>query len=127
MRCVFAIDKIFGRGDLADVLVCVDEYQLYLHPLGDDALDEDCGGVADLDVARVGTELGKSREVRHKLDKYAVALYTAHSARNRLPGDKECGVFFPRSKELFLRQKEPSRARIIAFYDGVELCLQGLL
>ena len=108
MRGFLAIDKVARRSDLADVLVRVDKYQLYLHPLGDDALDKDCGGVSDLYVSRIGAELGESREVRHKLYEYAVALYTAHSARYRLTGDKECGVFFPRSKELLLRQKEPS-------------------
>ena len=120
MRGFLAIDKVARRSDLAYVLVCVDEDELHLHPLGDDALYEDGGGVADLDVAVVGTQLCESREVRRQLYEYAVGLYTAHSARNRLPGGEEGGVFFPGPKELLLRQKEPSRLGIDALYYGVD-------
>ena len=98
----------------------VDKYELHLHSFGDDALDKNCGGVSDLKVADVGTELGKSREVRSQLYEYAVAFDTAYSARNRLSGGKESGIFFPRSKKLLLRQKEPSALRIVAVYGGVD-------
>ena len=120
VRRVLTIDEVARRGELADVLMRVDKYQLDLHPLGDDALDEYRGGVSDLNVARVGSKLRKACEVRGELYKYAVALYTAHSARYRLSGGKERGVFFPRPKELLLRQEEPSRLRIVALDGGVD-------
>ena len=120
MRYLFAVDEVSHRCDLADVLVRVDKYQLYLHPLGDDAFDEDRGGVADFDVARVWAELCESGKVRGELYEYPVGLYTAHSARNRLPGGKQCCIFFPRSKELLLRQKEPSRFAVNALDGSID-------
>ena len=86
----------------------IDQDELDLHPLGQDALDVNRNGRADRgELRRIGgAVLRKSREVRRELDEHAVRLDRAYDPRNGLARLEERGVLLPRSEQLLHCEKD---------------------
>ena len=105
---VYVIVQLLGRGVAG---AGVNEDQLDLHALGDDALDVDRHAFSNLALQllrRFLSQLGKTREIGGEFNEHAVAFHASDDPRNRLSGFKAAQIFLPRAKQFLEGDVDPA-------------------
>ena len=109
--------KVVGRVGAANCVERIDEDELNLHLVGNQALDVDAGVLTGSDSR---LKFRKPSKMWGKFHKDAVRLHRAHDAGNGLPRGKAGGIFLPGSQQLLVAEQD-AEVFLDSGHDGADV------